>query len=313
MPSSAIRTETAPETAADPSTPAPQPVAPSTLSPQIASSSAPDPRPARRGVWKIISGAFVTIGVVLLKLKAVIFLLLAKFKLLLVNPFEGFGAMQFAVAAVSMVVTIAAYAVKMPFGFVLGFVLITVIHELGHALIIRAKGLRTGMMVFIPFVGGAVTLKDQPHSAYVDAQIGLAGPIAGTLACLVSLQIFKWSDKPLFLAIAFAGFLINLLNLLPVGPLDGGRISGAVSKWMWLFGGAILVYKTVRQHNPLLVLILILSAFQVYNSIVHEKESDFYALTAAQRITIALAYFAIVVFLGHQAMMTYDRLQALRV
>jgi Zn-dependent protease len=255
----------------------------------------------------------VTVGVILLKLKGVIFLLVAKFKLLLVNPFEGFGAMQFAVAAVSMVVTIAAYAVKMPFGFVVGFVLITVIHELGHAIMIRAKGLRTGLMVFIPFVGGAVTLKDQPRSAYVDAQIGLAGPIAGMLACLVSLQIFKWSNRPLFLAIAFAGFLINLLNLLPVGPLDGGRISGAVSKWMWLFGGAILVYKTVRQHNPLLVLILVLSAFQVYNSIVHEKESDFYTLTAAQRVTIALAYFALVVFLGHQAMMTYDRLQALRV
>lgn len=273
------------------------------------------PQPAPRASWKRVrwvSGAVLAIGVALLKIKALLFLLVAKFKLLLVNPLEGFGAMQYAVAATSMAVTVAAYAVKMPLRFVIGFVLITVVHELGHALVIRAKGLRTGVMVFIPFVGGAVTLKDQPRTAYVDAQIGLAGPIAGAIASLVSLQIYKWDGAPLYLAIAFAGFLINLLNLLPVGPLDGGRISGAVSKWMWLFGGAVLVYKTVRQTNPLLVVLLILSAFQVYNSIVHEKESGFYEVTAAQRVTIAVIYFALIVFLGHQAMMSYDRLQMLQ-
>jgi Zn-dependent protease len=273
----------------------------------------PQPVPQASGKrvrW--VSGALLAFGVALLKIKALLFLLVAKLKMLLVNPFEGFGAMQYAVAATSMAVTVAAYAVKMPLRFVIGFVLITVVHELGHALVIRAKGLRTGVMVFIPFVGGAVTLKDQPRTAYVDAQIGLAGPIAGAIASLVSLQIYKWDGTPLYLAIAFAGFLINLLNLLPVGPLDGGRISGAVSKWMWLFGGAVLVYKTVRQTNPLLVILLILSAFQVYNSIVHEKESGFYEVTTAQRVTIAVIYFALIVFLGHQAMMSYDRLQMLQ-
>jgi Zn-dependent protease len=273
-------------------------------------------RPASRPGWKRIyrwlSGVLVAVVVALLKLKALLLLLAAKLKLLIVNPFEGFGAMQYGVAAVSMGVTVAAYAVKMPLRFAVGFVLITVVHELGHALMIRARGLRAGVMVFIPFVGGAVTLRDQPRTAYIDAQIGLAGPIAGTIASLISLQLFKWEGAPLYLAIAFAGFLLNLLNLLPVGPLDGGRISGAVSKWMWLFGGAVLLYKTVRQTNPLLVVLLLLSAFQVYNSIVHEKESGFYNVTGAQRATIAIIYFALIVFLGHQAMMAYDRLQMLR-
>ena len=100
-------------------------------------------------------------------------------------------------------------------------------------------------MVFIPFIGGAVTLKDQPRSAYDDAQIGLAGPIAGTFASLVFLQIYKWTDQPLYLAIAVAGFAVNLINLLPIGMLDGGRISAAVTKWMWVFGGGVLVYKVV--------------------------------------------------------------------
>ena len=113
-------------------------------------------------------------------------------------------------------------------------------------------------MVFIPFIGGAVTLKDQPRSAYDDAQIGLAGPVAGTFASLVFLQIYKWTDQPLYLAIAAAGFAVNLLNLLPIGMLDGGRISAAVTKWMWVFGGGVLVYKVVKQPNPLMLLIVVL-------------------------------------------------------
>src|SRR5205823_13447966 len=118
---------------------------------------------------------------------------------------------------------------KSPMPLVLGFVGIILIHEIGHAVAIRAKGLHAGLMVFIPFIGGAVTLKDQPRSAFDDAQIGLAGPVAGTLASLIVLQIFKWTNVPLYLAIAAAGFAVNLLNLLPIGMLDGGRISAAVS------------------------------------------------------------------------------------
>src|SRR5437764_811122 len=133
-----------------------------------------------------------------------------------------------AVAGGSMALSIAAYAIflrQYPFALILGFVLIILIHEIGHAVVIRAKGLRAGVMVFIPFIGGAVTLKDQPRSAYDDAQIGLAGPIFGTVASLVVLQLYKWLGNPLYLAIAAAGVFINLFNLLPIGMLDGGRIS----------------------------------------------------------------------------------------
>jgi Zn-dependent protease len=274
----------------------------------IETADAPPPRPVR----KAVSGFLLMLSILLLKLKAASLLLLAKFKPLFVNPFEGFSAMQFSVAGGSMLVTVAAYAVKWPLGLVLGFVIITFIHELGHAVVIRARGLRAGVMVFIPFVGGAVTLKDQPRSAWVDAQIGLAGPMAGAIASLVALQIFKWTGNPLYLSIAFVGFSINLLNLLPIGILDGGRISGAITKWMWLFGGAALVYKTFTQGNPLLVLVLILAAFQVYSAIVNEKDSRFYEITGAQRATVAVFYFALLVFLGHQAMMTYDRLHMLK-
>lgn len=285
--------------------PVPEPHAP-------AEEPKPSRRDARHPLVKFLSGTALTLTVVLLKLKAVVFVAFDYLRTYAVNPFEGFGITQFAVAGGSMALSIAAYATKAPLPLVVGFVLIIFVHELGHALVIRAKGLRAGVMVFIPFVGGAVTLKDQPRSAYDDAQIGLAGPVAGTIAALVSLQIFKWTLNPLYLAVAAAGFAINLLNLLPIGLLDGGRISAAVTKWMWLFGGGWLIYKVVKQPNPLMLLILVLVAFQVYASIVREKDDKaFYEVTLPQRAAIATLYFGLVVFLGHQTYMTLNRLAAL--
>jgi len=200
-----------------------------------------------------------------------------------------------------MGLSIWAMARKYPLWGVIGFVGIIFIHETGHAVAIRAKGLRAGVMVFIPFVGGAVTLKDQPRSAYDDAQIGLAGPVAGTFASLVFLQMYKWTGHPMYLAIAAAGFFVNLINLLPIGMLDGGRISAAVTKWMWVIGGGILIYKVVKQPNPVLLVIIALVALQVYLSILREKDDKaFYDVTISQRVFIGIAYFALVIFLGHQ-------------
>lgn len=249
----------------------------------------------------MLSGFVIAVGVALLKLKA-----------FFVNPFEGFSATQFAVAGGSMIVSIAAYASKWTFSFSVAFVILIFVHEVGHAIAIRAKGLRAGVLVFIPFIGGAVTLKDQPRSVYDDAQIGLAGPFAGTIASLFALQIFKWTGEPLYLAVAAAGFILNLLNLLPIGMLDGGRISAAITKWMWVIGGAMLLYKTYSQPNPVMVVILLLAAFQVYASILREKDDkSFYEITAGQRIAVAIAYFSLVLILGHQTWMALARLKTI--
>lgn len=273
----------------------------------------PPAAPKRTRFPRWLSGAVLFLGVILLKLKDIALFFIERGRMLFVNPFEGFGAWQFAVAGGSMVVTIAAYWWrKYPVGVVLGFVLITAIHEIGHAIVIRAKGLRAGFMVFIPFIGGAVTLKDQPRSAYDDALIGLAGPIAGTIASLLSLQIYKWNGNTLYLTVAAVGFAINLINLIPLGMLDGGRISAAITKWMWVLGGAGVLYKTIKQPNPLMILVLLLAAFQVYAAIVRERDDKaFYDVTLGQRAGIAVMYFALVVFLGHQTYMAATRLELL--
>lgn len=269
--------------------------------------------PRRSRFPRFLSASVIALLALALKLKDMTFFLIERGRLLFVNPFEGFGATQYAIAGGSIVVTIAAGIWQTHrVGIVVGFVVLTLIHEIGHAVVIRAKGLRAGFLVFIPFIGGAVTLKDQPRTAYDDAQIGLAGPCFGTAASLVTLQIFKWTGNSLYLSIALIGFALNLLNLIPLGMLDGGRISGAITKWMWVLGGGGLIYKTIKQPNPLVILILVLSAFQVYAAIVREKDDKtFYDVTLGQRFAIAFAYFALTLFLGHQTYLALDRLAAL--
>lgn len=267
----------------------------------------------RASILKLSGGLLITVGLLLLKLKGLLYFVVAKFKWLFVNPFEGFSLASLAVTAGSMALTIAAYVLKTGWwGFVIGFVLITLVHEIGHALMMRKKGLEIGAMLFIPFIGGAVTPKQQPANAYDDAQIGLAGPVAGTIASILSLGIFNAAGNPLFLIVAFAGFIINLLNLLPVGVLDGGRISAAITKWMWVLGGAILFYMMVRWRSPLLLLVLLLALFQIYKAITEERNEVFYDLRMNQRATIAAAYFSLVLFLGYASVATHRHLLTLQ-
>ncbi len=267
----------------------------------------------RASILKLSGGLLITVGLLLLKLKGLVYFVVAKFKWLFVNPFEGFSLASLAVTAGSMALTIAAYVLKTGWwGFVIGFVLITLVHEIGHALMMRKKGLEVGAMLFIPFIGGAVTPKQQPANAYDDAQIGLAGPVAGTIASILSLGIFNAAGNPLFLIVAFAGFIINLLNLLPVGVLDGGRISAAITKWMWVLGGAILFYMMVRWRSPLLLLVLLLALFQIYKAITEERNEVFYDLRMNQRATIAAAYFSLVLFLGYASVATHRHLLTLQ-
>lgn len=269
------------------------------------------PLSKRRRLRNWISGGVIALGILLLKLKTVLFLVAAKFKLLLVNPFEGFGVAQIAMAAGSMLVSLAAYAKKWGLSFAAGFLLILVLHEVGHAVMIRVKGLRAGAMVFIPFIGGAVTLKRQPRSAFIDAQIALAGPIAGAVASVVSLGLYRTTGMVLFLIVAHAGFLINLFNLTPIGPLDGGRIAAAITKWMWIFGGVILLLLTLWWRNWLMIVLGVVSVLQVWRAIGEERRRRFYDVTVAQRGRIAAIYFTLLAFLSFETLHSYRLLQLL--
>jgi Zn-dependent protease len=108
--------------------------------------------------------------------------------------------------------------------FAFGFVLMILVHELGHAVEARRQGLQVSAPTFIPFFGAFVLIKNAPLNPWRNALVALAGPALGGVGAAVCWGIGDATDSNLFRALAYAGFLINLINLVPVGILDGGAV-----------------------------------------------------------------------------------------
>ena len=164
----------------------------------------------------------------------------------------------------SMLVSVAAYALIWGWRFAVGFVALLFIHEMGHYIQLRREGVRPSGMVFIPFLGAAVGTRSLGGSALAEARVGLAGPILGSLATAALLPIAAATDDDFWRALAFTGFFLNLFNLLPVVPLDGGRAMAAMAPWMWFVGFGAMLALLFLWPNPILLLIVLLGGFETY-------------------------------------------------
>jgi Zn-dependent protease len=212
------------------------------------------PEPAeRRSLWKRIGSALAAVALVLVKLGAkakALLLLLPKLKLFTTSA--------------SMLVSIGAYALIWGWRFGVGFVLLLLVHEMGHVIQLRREGIKASAPMFIPFLGALVAMKELPKDAAAEARVGLAGPVLGSLGCLVPLALFAVTGNDLFKALAFVGFFLNLFNLLPVLPLDGGRAMAALSPWMWFAGYGLLIAATVAFPNPIMLLVLLIGGLETW-------------------------------------------------
>jgi Zn-dependent protease len=132
----------------------------------------------------------------------------------------GFAAVKF----FSIFIAVGGYALIWGWRFAVGFVLLILIHELGHFFEARRQGLHSTWPTFIPFVGAFVLIKDAPLNPWRNALVSLAGPVYGGFGAVAFWLIGEAIDSDLFRALAYAGFLINLINLIPIGILDGGSI-----------------------------------------------------------------------------------------
>jgi Zn-dependent protease len=195
----------------------------------------------------------------------------------------------------SMLITIWFYAMTWGAWFAIGFVLLILIHECGHLIAAKRIGLKVGAPVFIPFMGAFIALKEAPRNAWIEAQVGIGGPLLGTLGAALCAVVYFVTDMPIFGALAYTGFLLNLFNLIPVGMLDGGRVITALSPWLSLVGFVILGALTLAHPNFILILVLIssiprlLSLFRTKSKL----ERRYYEVTALQRLTMALLYFGL--------------------
>ena len=130
----------------------------------------------------------------------------------------------FAFKFLGLFVSVAAYALIWGWKFGVGFVALILIHELGHFVEAKRQGLDVSIPRFIPFLGAYVAIKNSPLNPVKNAYVALAGPAAGALASLACWGYGSYTGSSLFHALAYAGFFLNLFNLIPIGILDGGAI-----------------------------------------------------------------------------------------
>jgi Zn-dependent protease len=229
------------------------------------------------------------------------FVLLAKFAanakaLLLLLP-----KLKLLTTAGSMLVSVGAYSLIWGWRFALGFVLLLLVHELGHVIQLRREGVKASAPMFIPFLGAVISARSFGGNALAEARVGLAGPILGSLATAVVAAIAFATDSELLRALAFTGFLLNLFNLLPVVPLDGGRAMAALSPWIWLVGLGALVALTVVWPNPILLLILVFGGLESWRRWQERKSPSakaYYNVAPHSRILVAATYLALAALLA---------------
>lgn len=219
---------------------------------------------------------------------------------------------------VSLGASIGAYSI---FGwtFACGILGVVLIHELGHAWVMRIHGLRAGAPIFIPFVGALVAMRDQPRDARVEAEIGYGGPLAGAFASTITFVIFYVTKDRVWLTVSLFGYLLNLFQMVPVLPLDGGRIVAAISPRLWLIGILFLALVVgLAWSNPrqeavpgtiMLLLIAMVGMGRAWEAWTHPRRlgpQEYFDVPTNYRIAMGMAFLLLTAFL---AWMTYTCLQ----
>jgi Zn-dependent protease len=235
---------------------------------------------------KGVGAAAATIGVLLVKLGSYLKL-----------------ALPFAKTGITMALMIWLYSMRWGWPFAAGFVILILVHECGHLLVAKWFGLPVSAPIFIPFMGAFIALKNAPKDAWMEACVGIGGPALGTLGALGCASLYWVNGNPLFLAIAYSGCFLNLFNLIPISPLDGGRIAAAISPWLWAVGIGILgvaLWMHWLELNFILVVIVILCLVRVaklFRKGSSIKNSAYFSVSLPRRCAMAAMYLGLAAIL----------------
>lgn len=252
---------------------------------QLTDTDTEQPRKPVKGLAVI--GALILLA--LTKLKAIAALVIPALKFLKLG--------KILTTSGSMIVSVWFYSLAFGWKFAIGFVILIFVHEMGHVFVAWRQGLPISAPIFIPFMGALILLKAEAKSAWDQAVMGIGGPIAGSLGALACWWIYSVTQNEMFLGLAYVGFFLNLFNLMPVFPLDGGWITGAVSPYLWLVGfiGLLGGFVTGHFRNPMIIILLIVSLPRMWQGIrtgvAHGP--DVQPATFDQKIKMGLAYVAL--------------------
>jgi Zn-dependent protease len=247
----------------------------------------PEPPPRRSKLRRRFGPAIAGLVAFIAKFKAIV-LLLPKLKLL--------------TTAGTMVVSVAAYSFVFGWQFAAGFVALIFIHEMGHVIALRREGIKASAPMFIPFLGAVISARSLGDNATAEARVGLAGPILGSIGAAACIVVWQATGNDLWRALAFTGFFLNLFNLLPVVPLDGGRAMAAMAPWMWFLGFAAMIPLAVIFPNPIFFLIVLVAGFETYRRWKLRKaggpgQEAYYRVKPIHRALVAAVYLGLIALL----------------
>jgi Zn-dependent protease len=254
--------------------------------------SSPSGHPRKGGLRGRIGSALAALVAIIAKFFTAIkggILLLPKLKLLTTSG--------------TALVSVAAYSLWFGWTFAIGFVILLFVHEMGHVIQLRREGIKASAPMFIPFLGAVVMMREMPDDALAEARVGLAGPVLGTVGSGVCLAIGEATNSDFFRALAYIGFFLNLFNLLPVLPLDGGRAMAALAPWMWLVGLGALIAVALLFPNPILLIILFFGGLETWRRWRARKtrsleQAAYYRVSPRNRMLVGLVYIGLVVALA---------------
>jgi Zn-dependent protease len=215
----------------------------------------------------------------------------------------------------TMLLSLLVYSWVFGWRYATGFVLLVFVHEMGHYVAARQRGMDPGLPAFIPFVGAWVALKDQPRDAETEAYIGFAGPVAGTVAAMACYFAARDTGSQLLMALAYSGCMLNLfnlINLIPLAPLDGGRITAVISPKVWLVGLPLLAALFFVRPNPMLVLVGLLAVPQLKQAWNGSPDAppEYYDTPLETRVNYGVMYLALVAFLAIMSYGIHENLRA---
>jgi len=251
----------------------------------------PEPRHEPRRPQSAIRRRLSAIGAVLVallaKLKAIL-LLLPKVKLL--------------ASSGTILVSLVAYAVIWGWSFAAGFIALLFVHEMGHVIALRREGIKASAPMFIPFMGAVVAARSLGNNALAEARVGLAGPVLGSIGAAACILVWHATGSDLWRALAYTGFFLNLFNLLPVVPLDGGRAMAAMAPWMWFVGFAALIPLVFLFPNPVILIIVLFAGFETYKRWQLRRsggadQQAYYRVRPLDRALVAGVYLSLVALL----------------
>ncbi len=250
------------------------------------------PRGAMRRVRKRIGSVLAAIAALFAKFFAAIkglLLLLPKVKLL--------------TTAGTAFISVAAYSLFFGWTFAVGFVVLLFVHEMGHVIQLRREGLKASAPMFIPFLGAVVFAKSLGENALAEARVGLAGPVLGTIGAAICLAIGEATNSDMLRALAYVGFFLNLLNLVPLVPFDGGRAMAAMAPGVWFLGLGTMVALLLITRNPFLLIFVLLGGMETWRrwklrGTRSLEQAAYYRVAPRHRLIVGAVYIGLIIVLA---------------